>query len=260
MRWVAGNLGTTVSNQAMGVTFSATFKRGSEEFELTLVKGSTSKWSKQEHDNHLEAASQAVRDERARRRMIGLLNDPYLGRSYLTAAHVIERRTGKKVTERAIQTWVAEPTRRSSRRCPNWALKAIQEHIDEKKQKGAKPPPPMPMEPRLLEVLDKRIVGQADHAIDDDERGRAAWKAASFQEWPERIWKMQKDEMEWRMGHNHLIHAIIKALKTGKDLEEVRMILIDAIDEESSLGMYRTSTRSDMEAGRGEFGPPEQDI
>jgi len=55
-----------------------------------------------------------------------------LGITQAQAAELITKKTLRKVSTRAVKSWLAAPTAKSARACPAWAIKVLQEIENEK--------------------------------------------------------------------------------------------------------------------------------
>ena len=72
---------------------------------------------------------QNEQDQR-RWRLVGLV-ERHFGRDYDFVARIIEEKTGGKVSERTVQAWLIAPGRKSSRNCPEWAVKALEKYVND---------------------------------------------------------------------------------------------------------------------------------
>lgn len=52
------------------------------------------------------------------------------GGDFTAAAYILKDLTGRSVSERTLQSWVAQTGKRSSRRCPEWAVNALQAYAE----------------------------------------------------------------------------------------------------------------------------------
>lgn len=72
----------------------------------------------------MEAANRQRRDK-----LFDLVHNYFSGDSDVVAQVIQERTPGAKVSVRTIQAWLMTPGRASSRNCPPWALKALEEYV-----------------------------------------------------------------------------------------------------------------------------------
>lgn len=83
-----------------------------------------------QHNVRMQKNSTIDADALARRnRLFDLVHNYFRGENDIVA-HVIGRKTpGAKVSVRSVQAWLMPPGRPSSRNCPPWALKALEDYI-----------------------------------------------------------------------------------------------------------------------------------
>ena len=55
-----------------------------------------------------------------------------LGITQAQAAELITKKTLRKVSTRAVKSWLSAPTAKTARTCPAWAIKVLQEIENEK--------------------------------------------------------------------------------------------------------------------------------
>lgn len=70
-----------------------------------------------------------IRDGELKVLMRGLLERVF-GGDFTAAAYILKDLTGRNVSERTLQSWVAQTGKRSSRRCPEWAVNALQAYAE----------------------------------------------------------------------------------------------------------------------------------
>ena len=71
-------------------------------------------------------------EEKNRYEMTSLLNSEFM-QDPLMVAQAIEAETKKSISTRTVQSWLIEPGKRSSRKCPEWALKALNDYLNSQK-------------------------------------------------------------------------------------------------------------------------------
>ena len=67
--------------------------------------------------------------ERLKFQMRHLLHVYFFG-DYTAAAYLLKELTGKNVSERTLQSWVMQTGKKSSRKCPEWAVTAVETYIE----------------------------------------------------------------------------------------------------------------------------------
>lgn len=254
--------GTSAKNTETGAEFSVTYRtrniksiddfhilptgesaRGLTEDELCAIKQEL--WA-----HHVD---RQVRDEVA-----ALIQREFFGENH-RAAKAITQMTGKNVSERTIQSWLIDPTRVSSRKCPPWALKAMRDYLEvpEKKrnlEELAQYKREFPRELRFVdEVYDKHQVRIATNEIEHEKQVRISWEEASYNSLPTKIYEFES-RIESHLQHlSNTLATITNTLKNCNDFDDFkRKVCADleaALIAESAVKRVRMA----IEEGREEF-------
>lgn len=113
------------------------------------------------------------------RELISIINEHFSGENERLA--FILKRLGKSVSVRAVQSWLIDPDRRSSRKLPDWVLPMLREYtshvdgasFDEKIQQRNG-------HAHLTKIIDRDAVAMADRQIERALAIRDKWEKASF--------------------------------------------------------------------------------
>jgi hypothetical protein len=82
------------------------------------------------HNVRMQKTAPMDADARARRnRLFDLVHNCFRGENDIVADVIGRKTPGAKVSVRTIQAWLMPPGRPSSRNCPPWALKALEDYV-----------------------------------------------------------------------------------------------------------------------------------
>lgn len=229
-----------------------------DELELT-----PSASSKQKFDavtmHKLRAEFWDAFQKEQRRNAMRYLVDNKFGSDTLQASIAIQDITKKSVSHRTIQAWLMEPSARSSRSCPEWALLALQAFVDapananylkscERIASGTSS-----YMPYSTAVDVKYGVKYATNAIDSDEKRQREWSGASLTSLPHMI-RQFENTTERHFEHVDLhVHAMWRALREATDFDDFRRRVLDEIKDKEIGNMMLRKTRQAIEHGTDEF-------
>lgn len=169
--------------------------------------------------------------ERRRYRLDALIKQ-YFHTDYDWIASVIEHGTGEKVSVRTIQAWLIAPNRKSSRNCPEWALKVMEKYVQDPSNTetiqirnaryevsvGALKSPLIWSD----EVRSSRAVDFATRQIEEESRSLGKWQEEFSKRQGTLIFEMQRQLESANIAHMETLAAIHGALRTSNTFEEFR--------------------------------------
>lgn len=169
--------------------------------------------------------------ERRRYRLDALIQK-YFHTDYDWIASVIERGTGEKVSVRTIQSWLIAPNRKSSRNCPEWALKVMEEYVQDpsnaetiqirnERHEGSIGAPKSPLT-WSDEVRSSRAVDFATRQIEDESRTLGKLQEEFGKRQGTLFFEMQRQLESEIIAHREMLTAIRVALRTRNTFEEFR--------------------------------------
>lgn len=253
---------TSAKNTESGAEFSVTYKsrniQSIEDFDVLPAEKSVRKWTKEE----LHAVKQELWEHDANRRVrddvAALIQREFFGENY-RAASAITKMTGKSISERTIQSWLIDPSRVSSRKCPAWALKAMRDYLAVPENKRnleelAQYRKEFPQEAQFLnDVYDKHQVQMATAKIEDEKRARKRWEEASYSSLPTQLYELEKRVDGYLHYLSNTLAIITNTLSNCNDFDEFkRKVTVDleaAFRAESAV----SRTRKAIEEAREEF-------
>jgi hypothetical protein len=229
-----------------------------DDVELTPSASSTQKFDAVTTQK-LRAEFWETFQEEQRRNAMRYLVDGKFGGDTLQASIAIQNITKKPVSHRTIQAWLMEPSARSSRSCPEWALLALKAFADapenvaylkscERISAGTSS-----YMPYSTAVDVKYGVKYATNAIVSDEKRQREWSDASFTSLPYMISRFE-NKTEHHLEHlDQHVHAMWRALREATDFEDFRKRVLDEVKDKEIGNMIIRNTRRAIEQGTDEF-------
>jgi len=224
------------------ITYVNNTVKTSQDIELVPSAESARRWSEIELDRLREELWAVMREEfeqaSLRSKLSALIKNPLLGDNY-QAADVISRISGKNVSQRSIQAWLIESDKRSSRKCPSWAVSALETYLAEPENQkrlrdlvnyykttaapAAAPPAETHGEP--VAAIAQQALAIGDRRLDE-------WRRAPLAELPEMLFDLEQRINGYLEYFSQAINAITSTvLEEDKDLNEIRRSLRDKLDE-----------------------------
>lgn len=161
--------------------------------------------------------------ERLKFQMRHLLQVYFCG-DYTAAAYLLKELTGTNVSERTLQSWVMQTGKNSSRKCPEWAVSALEAYIEKnptmsdtfqvRREKKIKNEIEQGVD-ALERARNSEGLERIERELESDERFRARMNSASLGDLPnifsDSLLKQEKDISMTRTLLFHIYHEIIKA-------------------------------------------------
>lgn len=171
-----------------------------------------------------------------------------LGGDNFQAAIVISRIAKRDVSARSIQAWLIDPLKRSSRTCPPWAVKALEEY--EPPTQDAASEWPMP---RGLQIMGNRSVMLAEARIEADESLQRKWAETDLSSLPVKLYELERHFLRWQNKLDEIEIAIMASLRDCKDFPDFRRRILDARESTSSISFAIDDARRAIEQKSDEF-------
>lgn len=189
-------------------------------------------------------------DQERRRYRLDALVQRHFHTDYDWIANIIERSTGAKVSVRTIQAWLIAPNRKSSRNCPEWALKVLEEYVHDPANSetlqirnaryeasiGALKPPLIWSD----EVRSSRAVDFATREIERESRSLIKWQEEFSKRQGTLIFELQRQLENAINVHSEALAAIHEAFRTSETFEECREKFLE---QERANGLTRGFVR-----------------
>jgi hypothetical protein len=233
-----------------------------DDFGIAPIPGSGKKWSSEEllrlKQELWEHWKNEQENERRRRELSSLINQKFFGENW-RAADAIASLTGKRISARSLQSWMIDSHKPSSRKCPAWALKALQNYLDDPKnaqhlEEIAKFRSDYPKEyNHIEEIHDKRGVELATHAIEWDHRALERWRKADFNTLPIKLFELEKRIDGYLSDLGASLAVVTNALDQCENFEDFKEVVKKKLREADSVKFELQSVRKSIETNTDEF-------
>lgn len=180
------------------------------------------------------------------------------------AADVLTRLQGKRVSPRAVQTWLIAPHRQSHRRCPPWVPAMLRDYVTNPENK-----PALERDARIrsgdtgpyaeaARFEAQQSVDSATIQLEREELIGDKWRRAVSQpELPRMLTQLEiGTERELASFWWHL-DAVVGAIKASGD-DAMRKELHDRLKVISLRSFHKNEVLQDLAARRGEFSPDDE--
>lgn len=186
-----------------------------------------------------------------RNRLQSLIQLKLRGDNY-RAANVISGISGKSVSARSIQAWLIEPTKRSHRTCPEWAVSALESYTPPEQERTPETSSPL----SAWDIKTRYGVRFAEQAIEADERLRQGWLDAPASSIPLRLYELERQLTDHLYYLNENFSAIRTALKSSDSFVEFRKQVLEKLEEAADIRFFIGETKKAIEQRGEEFANP----
>jgi hypothetical protein len=198
-------------------------------------------------------------EERIRTEMSILVNKEFAADPSLVA-RTLEEATAKKISARTVQSWLIEPGKPSSRKCPEWALKALKDYLSNPENKSNLDISKKYSEndsgssrPWSTQVYDRHSVRFATNEILADDRRLKEWEQANFPTLARMLFELER-RVDGYLSHLHdQTMALENGLQNSTTYEELRTSVREAIRDKEVAKYIIRDTRKAIESGTDEF-------
>lgn len=266
MTWIGSPFCDTAEHVESGTKFSVRRRSNRvidiDDIDIAPSRSDGKQWSSEELLQLKMELWEHWEHQRLRDELYSLIQNHLFGECD-RAAIAISSVSGKKVSNRTVQSWLIALGKPSSRTCQPWAVKALKEYLDDpknqpelewlrQKKEGVDYQPSS-----VTETTRNRSVEIATREIEDEKRQLEAWKRTGLIELPEKLFK----EL-WRLEReissmSKALAAISNGIETAESFEHLKALVI----QESREALWRDGeirrTRRAIEEGREEFADPE---
>ncbi|MDQ3287552.1 MAG: hypothetical protein M3Q42_04700 [Pseudomonadota bacterium] len=202
-----------------------------------------------------------IQDRYLQSKMSQLLHFDYDG-DYDRAALILAQQTKKRVSTRTLQAWMMPPGRPSSRRCPEWAVAALELYLHQN------PDAPLWWKDvanvsrstevgrkleRTKQLRERETLRIAEQRIADEQAIRAKWQECAVADIPTQLASFEIATQARLERHFDLIHNILTSVRTCESLEELKQELETEVAKTFQLDRMVKETASDIREGKNEF-------
>lgn len=172
-----------------------------------------------------------------RDRLYSLVHNQFAGNTDVVVSVIEQSAPGAKVSVRSIQAWLMPSGRASSRNCPPWALKALEDFVADPQNRPrldawaqirdasfAKVATPSELSDK---VYRERSVEIATSQIEDDERALHRWQDQLGKETGRYIFELEKRLLTEQRGLRDSLVALHKAVYFSSSFEEFKAAYLE---------------------------------
>jgi len=206
----------------------------------------------------------AQSEQEQRRWRLNAVIDRHFGRDNDVVARVIEEKTGAKVSERTVQAWLIAPGRKSSRNCPEWAVKALedfvadpvnseylQRHANRREvDAGSDWKSPMAWSDR---VRREKAVEFATTSLEVDARRQRTWQEAGGVQMGGMAFELERRLDAELSAHRRVLSALSEAFRTASNFDDFKAKFEEHVKAAELQDFFVGQARRDIESGAKEF-------
>jgi hypothetical protein len=206
-------------------------------------------------------------EQNERRWRLVSLVERHFGRDYDLVARIIEEKTGGKVSERTVQAWLIAPGRKSSRNCPEWAVKALEEYVTDPanhehlQRYAARREATLSSVKAPLawsdEVRSSRAVELATALLEYEDRKLRVWQDASGGQVGKMLFELERRLDAEMNAHRKTLTAIHEAFRTSSTYEECKSTFQEHVRAADLQDFFVREAKRAIESSSDEFATPD---
>jgi hypothetical protein len=201
--------------------------------------------------------------EQRRWRLVGVV-ERYFRRDNDQVARVIEERTGAKVSERTVQAWLSAPGRTSSRNCPEWAVKALEDFVADpvnedylarlaqRREDVASGEWKSPLT-WSDKVRREKAVELATSSLEVDAKRQRTWQDAGGLQIGGMLFELERRVEGELSAQRRVLTALSEAFRTGATFEELRSVFQEQVKASELQDFFVGQAKRAIESGSEEF-------
>lgn len=198
---------------------------------------------------------ESARAEALNRLKFKAILEKYFRHKYYEVARIISEKTSRNVSERAIQSWVIDPGASSYRKCPSYALEALQEWTSEHDVDENQIWSESSSKINHLDIIDSYIVRWAENQIKSNNSRKEQFRNYSIIELSDKIAE-EISRLRWENAFlTKRIHNIYESLNESENFDGFRKLATNKDHELFSVEEKTIETIELIEEQLGEFAP-----
>lgn len=201
-----------------------------------------------------------------RLRLVHLVNR-HFGRDNDLVARIVEEKTGGKVSERTVQAWLIAPGRKSSRNCPEWAVKALEDYVADPANQDYLAQYAKRREATLSglkaplawsnEVRSSKAVEFATVVLESEARRLRSWQDAGGLHLGKMLFELERRLDAEMRAHRKTLTAINEAFRTASTYEECKATFQENVRASDLEDFFVREAKRAIENGSEEFAAPD---
>lgn len=190
--------------------------------------------------------------------------DRHFGRDNDFVARVIQEKTGAKVSERTVQAWLISPGRKSSRNCPEWAVKALEDYVadsvnadylqrhSQRREEMAASDWKTPMA-WSDKVRREKAVELATSSLESDAARQRRWQEAGGLQMGGMAFELERRVESELASHRRVLSALNEAFRTAETFEQFKVTFEEHVRAAELQNFFVGQARRDIESASKEF-------
>lgn len=210
-------------------------------------------------DNHMEEQTAELR-----RLKLQALVGEHFANIHDLVVETIQTATGSKVSVRSIQAWLISPNRTSSRNCPSWIIKTLQDYVEDPAKRedlatrvAARQIVDADLAKHPLAWSDKvrseKAVEFATNEIEHDDRRLKHWQATLGLQNGKALFELERAMETERRALSHTVHCIHTAITSNTSFESFAESYRAQINGNDIARMFVRQARRAIEGKAEEF-------
>jgi hypothetical protein len=212
----------------------------------------------------VEDALKVHSEQEQRRLRLQVLVERHFVRDNDVVARVLEERTGAKVSERTVQAWLIAPGRKSSRNCPEWAVKALEDFVADpangeflQRQAQRREAASQGEWKTPLGWSDKvrreKAVEFATVSLEVDAKRERTWQQAGGVQMGGLVFDLERRLDAELNAHRRVLSALGEAFRNASTFEELKSVFHEQVRAGELQDFFVGQARRAIESGSEEF-------
>ncbi|RDZ27455.1 hypothetical protein [Lysobacter silvisoli] len=260
MTWSYQYPARTATHLETGLVFSITYDAVHPTWDVHLDGEWPASVTEVQVSALAEELVQFIRDRYIQREMSELLHGAY-GGDFELASMVLRRQTNKKVSVRTLQAWMMPADRPSSRRCPEWALVALEQYLGQnpgaargwKEVRSVYRSTPEGLASSLHQASRERSLQRVDARMAKEQKVHDKWQKASMRELPGMLAELEirlQREADFNMEYRMIMN---EAIRVSENFEEFKRNFNRELGRKFDLDGEEREIAEDLTKNRNEF-------
>lgn len=201
--------------------------------------------------------------EQRRWRLLSVV-ERHFGRDNDFVARVIQDKTGAKVSERTVQAWLIAPGRKSSRNCPEYAVKALEAYVADpvngeylkrhaqrrEADASAEWSSPLAWSDK---VRREKAVEFATANLEGENRRQRTWQDAGGLQMGGLVFELERRLDAEQNANRRVMSALSQAVRTASTFEEFKATFEEHVRASELQDFFVGQARRAIESGADEF-------
>lgn len=244
-----------------GLSFSITYDPVKPDRKIKLVSAKPENMSDAEVAELARELEQYIHEKYLQHRMGNLLYGAFGGEFY-RAAKILEQETKKKISTRTLQAWMMQPGRPSSRRCPEWAVVALEEYIESnpeqpswikdlaERRRSSRNGQALEHE---MALRDRELLRNAESNLAKADTIRKKWKDTSIEDLSAELADLEISVIDKIESHSGLLGRFLDSLRACDTFEDFKREVQKATEKHYASERQLKETAQDIRERRKEF-------